>query len=116
MAYFNAAAQGVTIYSTSNKFCPVWNFAQLHALTLAARSYALLLHYIHNNVYLYTYNSCLQWRCLGNGFISGALVPRLCLDASVQDKTIPQRTDSHQEVRTLMAAYLCTKYADCLGS
>lgn len=44
-----------------------------------------------------------------------AHVSRLRLDASVQDKTIPQRTDSHQEICTLMAAYLRTKYADCLG-
>ena len=43
MAYVNAACTGrVTIFSTGGKFRPVSNFTQLHALTLAARSYALL--------------------------------------------------------------------------
>ena len=44
MAYVNAACAGhVTIFSTGCKFRPVSNFTQLHALTLAARSYALLV-------------------------------------------------------------------------
>ena len=33
----------VTIFSTGGKFQPVSNFTELHALTLAACSYALLL-------------------------------------------------------------------------
>ena len=43
MAYVNAACTGrVTIFSAGGKFRPVLNFTQLHALTLAACSYALL--------------------------------------------------------------------------
>ena len=43
MAYVNAACAGrVTVFSTGGKFGPVLNFTELHALTLAARSYALL--------------------------------------------------------------------------
>ena len=43
MAYVNAACTVcVTIFSTGGKFQPVSNFTQLHALPLAARSYALL--------------------------------------------------------------------------
>ena len=43
----------VTNFSTGGKFRPVSNFAELHALTLAARSYALLCAhmYILNDVY-----------------------------------------------------------------
>ena len=45
MAYVNAAcARHVTIFSTGSKFRPVSNFTKLHALTLAARSYVLLLN------------------------------------------------------------------------
>ena len=40
MAYVYAAC--VTIFSTGGKFRPVLTFMELHALTLAARSYALL--------------------------------------------------------------------------
>ena len=48
MAYVNAACTGrVTIFSTGGKFGPVLNFTELHALTLAARSYALLLTELH---------------------------------------------------------------------
>ena len=44
MAYVNTACAGrVTIFSTGGKFRPVSNFTWLHALTLAARSYALLI-------------------------------------------------------------------------
>ena len=47
MAYVNAACAGhATIYSTSGKFRPVSNFTQLHALTLAPHSYALLVQSI----------------------------------------------------------------------
>ena len=35
-----------TIFSTSGKFRLVSNFTELHALTPAARSYALLLRYM----------------------------------------------------------------------
>ena len=43
MAYVNAACAGrVTIFSTGGKVRPGSNFTQLHTLTLAARSYALL--------------------------------------------------------------------------
>ena len=35
-------AAALTIFSTGGKFRPVSNFTELHALTLAARSYALL--------------------------------------------------------------------------
>ena len=42
MAYVCAACPvRVTIFSTGGKFQPVSNFTELHALTLAARSYAL---------------------------------------------------------------------------
>ena len=34
----------VTIFSTGGKFQPVSNFTELHALTLAARFYALLVY------------------------------------------------------------------------
>ena len=44
MAYVNAAyARCVTIFSTGGKSGLVSNFTQLHTLTLAARSYALLM-------------------------------------------------------------------------
>ena len=44
MAYaYAACAVRVTIFSTGGKFRLVSNFTDLHALTLAARSYALLL-------------------------------------------------------------------------
>ena len=44
MAYvYTACAVCVTIFNTSGKFCLVSNFTELHALTLVARSYALLL-------------------------------------------------------------------------
>ena len=39
---------GVTIFSTGAKFRPVSNFTKLHASTLAARSYALLLLLLHH--------------------------------------------------------------------
>ena len=39
----------VTIFSTGSKFRPVSNFMELHAPTLAARSYALLI--IHTQYY-----------------------------------------------------------------
>ena len=43
MAYVNAACAGhVAIFSTCGKFHLVSNFTQLHILTLAAHSYALL--------------------------------------------------------------------------
>ena len=43
MAYiYTACAVRVTIFSTGSKFRPVSNFTELHAFTLAARSYALL--------------------------------------------------------------------------
>ena len=44
MAYVNAECAGrVTIFSTGGKFHPSSNFTLLHTLTLATRSYALLL-------------------------------------------------------------------------
>ena len=44
MAYVYAAcAVCVTIFSTGGKFRPVSTFMELHTLTLAARSYALLI-------------------------------------------------------------------------
>ena len=43
----------VTIFSTSGKFQPVSNFTELHALTLAARSYALLASIIHDERIIY---------------------------------------------------------------
>ena len=44
MAYvYTACAVHVTIFSTTGKFRPISNFMELHALTLAARSYALLI-------------------------------------------------------------------------
>ena len=47
MPYVDAACAGrVTIFSTGGKFRPVSNFTELHALTLAARSYALLTEMI----------------------------------------------------------------------
>ena len=47
MAYVNAAcAVRVTIFSPGSKFRPVLDFTLLQALTLAARSYALLYHYM----------------------------------------------------------------------
>ena len=36
----------VTIFSSGGKFRPVPNFTELHALTLAAHSYALLLEMV----------------------------------------------------------------------
>ena len=39
---------GVTVFSTDTKFRPVPNFTKLHAPTLAARSYALLLLLLHH--------------------------------------------------------------------
>ena len=43
MAYVNAAcAVHVTIFSTGSKFWPVPDFTELHVLTLATHSYALL--------------------------------------------------------------------------
>ena len=36
----------ITIFSTGGKFRPVPNFTELHALTLAAHSYALLLEMV----------------------------------------------------------------------
>ena len=38
----------VTIFSTSGKFQPVSNFTELHALTLAARCYVLLVSIIRD--------------------------------------------------------------------
>ena len=47
MAYVNAACAGrVTIFSTGGKVRPGSNFTLLHALTLATRSYALLVKVI----------------------------------------------------------------------
>ena len=47
MAYVYAArAVHVTIFSTSGKSHPISHFAELHALTLAAHSYALLIQEI----------------------------------------------------------------------
>ena len=47
MAYVYAAcAVRVTIFSTGGKFQPVSNCTELHTLTLAARSYALLVMYM----------------------------------------------------------------------
>ena len=49
--YINTAwAIRVTVFSTAGNFRPVSNFMELHALTLAARSYALLttLRVIYN--------------------------------------------------------------------
>ena len=44
MAYVYAAcAARFTIFSIGDKFRPVSNFMELHALTPAARSYALLI-------------------------------------------------------------------------
>ena len=44
MPYVYAACPvRVTIFSTGGKFRPVSNFTELHTLTLAARSYTLLL-------------------------------------------------------------------------
>jgi len=44
MAYVYAAcAVHVTIFSTSGKSHPISHFTELHTLTLAARSYALLI-------------------------------------------------------------------------
>ena len=49
---YSACAVHVTIFSSGGKFWPVSNFTELHTLTLAAHSYALLLGYIDNrNVY-----------------------------------------------------------------
>ena len=63
----------VTICSTGSKFCPISNFATLHALTIASRSYVLLTWtYVpawkrnqsvsHKDSppseYLYTYKEC----------------------------------------------------------
>ena len=43
MAYvYTTSAVGVTIFSIGGKFRPVSNFTELHALTLAVHSYALL--------------------------------------------------------------------------
>ena len=45
MAYINTVCTGrVTIFSTGSKFRPVSNFMYLHALPLAACSYALLTY------------------------------------------------------------------------
>ena len=41
----------VTIFSTGSKFHPVSNLTPSHALTLAARSYALLNYYMHIILY-----------------------------------------------------------------
>ena len=47
MAYvYTACTVHVTISSTGGKFRPVANFMELHALTLAAHSYALLMEYM----------------------------------------------------------------------
>ena len=43
---YTACAARVTIFSTGGKFHPVSNFTELHALTQAVRSYALLISYI----------------------------------------------------------------------
>ena len=39
---YAACAACVTIFKTGSKFRPVSNFTELHALTVAARSYVLL--------------------------------------------------------------------------
>jgi len=40
----------VTIFSTGGKFCPVSNFTELYALTLATCSYALLVRLSDCNI------------------------------------------------------------------
>ena len=66
MAYVYAAcAVHVTIFSTGSKFRPVSNFTELHALTLATRSYALLCWRVDTNMetdtsqnWAYNYDDC----------------------------------------------------------
>ena len=41
---YAACAVHDTIFSTGGKFQPVSNFTELHALTVATRSYVLLIH------------------------------------------------------------------------
>ena len=43
---YTACPVNVTIYSTGSKFQPVLNSTELHAFTLAARSYALFINLI----------------------------------------------------------------------
>ena len=43
---YTAYTVHVIVFSTGGKFCPESNFMELHAVTQATRSYALIL--IHN--------------------------------------------------------------------
>ena len=70
MAYVYATGQiRVTIFSTGGKFRPVSNFTELHALTQAARSYALLANLNIRRVFVEVYKACLNCSSpLLNGF------------------------------------------------
>ena len=57
-------AQGVLLFfSTGGKFRPVSNFLQLHVLTLAACSYALLLKYFQKLTITKSTNPILKQHC-----------------------------------------------------
>ena len=93
-------AQYVTIFSTGGKFQLVPNFTGLHALTLAARSYAFLMKVCGVSAQLGTWGAsrdCISTR-IAHGLGNLRIIPFLSIieqaAASILMKVFPKHTHS----------------------